>query len=288
MFGAPFFHDIFRKAHLIFGNLFNDVQVYRYDKDGQRIQTLAVPLEFGPKQKTITRVLSNPDFEKPTSIILPRMSFQFTSVTPNRELQLPKTQTHSRQIDVSGSKTMNQQFMPVPYQIGVELSIYSKNTYDAYQIIEGIIAYFSPEWSVSANMVPEMDYLDDVKIVLTNGVNLGDNFEVAEMENRRMIIHTINFTMNVNFYGPVRKSGVIKRVILNFYTPPGSGTVTDFDVANTPLVVKYELVPGLTANGEATSNSADSIHYSLINDDDPYGFIETWTDYTATSEYANT
>lgn len=279
MFGNDHFHDTFRKAALIFGNLFNDVTVYRFDKNGTKIQSIAVPLEFGPRQKTITRVLSNPDFDKPTSTIVPRMSFQFAGLTPNRSLQLQKTQSYARLVSDDRGKTVRTQFMPVPHQLGVELSIYSKNTYDAYQILEGIVPYFSPEWSVSANFIPEMDYVEDVKIVLTD-TNLTDNFEVAEFEGRRMIVHTLNFTMNVPFFGPVKRSGLIKRVNLNFYTPPGSGEVTNFDIANTPAVLSYELVPGLTANGEPTANVAESVHYTMIDPDDPYGFCETWTDWT--------
>lgn len=280
MFGHTFNHDIFHKAHLIFGNLFNDIRVVRRDKQGNRVQTIDVPLEYGPRQKTLTAILTNPDFTKPTSVIVPRMSFEFTTLTRNSSLQLQKTQQHANwQSNNHDRDKLYTQFVPVPYQMGIELSIYTKNAYDAFQIVEQILPYFAPEWSVSANFVPEMDYREDVKIVL-GPVNFADNAETAAFEDRRVIVFTLNFTMNIPMFGPVNNSGLIKRVITNFYTPPGAGEISDADIISTPAIETYELVPGLTADGRPTSNTAESINYSLINIDDPYGFCETWTDWS--------
>ena len=73
----------------------------------------------------------------------------------------------------------------------------------------------------------------------------------------------LNFTMKGYLYGPVNNQGAITRSVTNFY----ANTAPDTE-KNSQVVI----VPGLTADGKPTTNSAASIHRSLIDSDDDYGF----------------
>lgn len=282
MLGWHFFHDLFRSYVVVFGNLFNDIKVHRYDNNRNRIQTLAVPLEYGPRQKTLTRILRNPDLNQPTTTIVPCMSYDITDIRRNPNLQLNKLEKLSRQ--TSDKDKFLTQYQCVPYQIDFRLSIYVKYAYDGFQIVEQILPFFAPEFSVTANPLRmfeyDMDYAEDLKIVL-NHCAPDDNVYSGEFADNRVIIWNLDFTMNVPLYGPVDKVGIIKKAITNFYLPPtsaGSPIVSNTDIINTPPAITHTVQPGLTIDGKPTANVSESIHYSLIKADDNWAYAETWTD----------
>ena len=53
-------------------------------------------------------------------------------------------------------------FMPVPYSIGFELAIISKNQEDGLQILEQILPFFQPHYNLSLKLLPEMSETKDV------------------------------------------------------------------------------------------------------------------------------
>ena len=76
MFGY-FRHSIIRNVTAGFGTLFNNIQVARYDSDGNETQRIRVPLAYGPKQKFIVRLeQADPELLHKTQISLPRMAFE--------------------------------------------------------------------------------------------------------------------------------------------------------------------------------------------------------------------
>ena len=54
MFGY-FSHGLIRKYVIVFGSLFNDLIIQR-NNNGSRMQTLSVPIAYGPKQKFLVRL----------------------------------------------------------------------------------------------------------------------------------------------------------------------------------------------------------------------------------------
>jgi hypothetical protein len=96
---------------------------------------------------------------------------------------------------------------PVPYNIDMSLYIITKTQEDALQIIEQILPWFTPEYSMTINAVDDMGIKLDVPVVL-NSVIVSDEFE-GTFQERRFVIHTINFQMKVSMFGPVQQQGVI-------------------------------------------------------------------------------
>jgi hypothetical protein len=79
--------------------------------------------------------------------------------------------------------------------------------------MEMIIPYFSPQYNLSINAVDDMDIINNIPLIL-EGVSSEDDYE-SDMISRRSIIHTFDFTMKLNLFGPVIQSGVITNVIAN-------------------------------------------------------------------------
>ena len=106
--------------------------------------------------------------------------------------------------------------MPVPYNIDFELYAMSKNSDDALQIVEQILPYFQPDYTITINDIVQMSSKRDVPIVLT-GISYEDNY-AGDWAERRAIIYTMSFTAKCYLYGPVISGQVITKVQVDQYT----------------------------------------------------------------------
>jgi len=271
MLSVPFYHSLFRKYVIIFGTLFNNIRIERVDQTGVVTQTLKVPIAYGPREKYLARVTGNPDAIATQAIQLPRMSFEVTNIGYAADRKLQTTRTVMTANSITGVNVYKKAFTPVPYDIDFSLSIIAKNTEDMTRIVEQILPYFTPEWTISAKLLPDFDQLTDIPIVI-GPIQIDDNYDSAFTE-RRSLVYTINFVMKAYLYGPVTQSKLVKIVDINYNIP--------IDI-NTPVnqVVPVELQavrPGLDANGNPTTLIANTIPYSQIQEIDPYGYIDTKT-----------
>ena len=107
------------------------------------------------------------------------------------------------------------QYSPVPWNIGFELFVMARNSDDGIQIVEQILPFFQPEYTVSIKEVPEMDTIRDVPIIL-NSVNYEDTYE-GDFTTRRAIVYTFSFTAKTYVYGPVNTSKPITKSEVKTY-----------------------------------------------------------------------
>jgi len=256
MFGYTFGHGTLRKYIIYFGTLFNNIWVKRYDSGGNLIQNMKVPLNYGPREKFLARLDGNPDLNRPIATQLPRMSFEITGVTYDSTRKLPMTNKITAP-DPSDPTGVLYQYMPVPYNIDMTLSIMVKNAEDGTYIIEQILPYFNPMWSATLNLVPEMGIKHDIPITLDNIV-CEDTYE-GDFMNRRAIIWTLNFTLKGYFFGPSisANTGIIKEIDANISIPPGNVLMEYATQNNSPSGTRLEIFPAQYANGQpANSNNA--------------------------------
>lgn len=255
-----FRHETIRKYVILFGSYFDDITVQRYDSSNTRVQTLGVPLAYGPKQKFLVRLATDPQLDRDVAIQLPRMGFELQNIAydPTRKLNNTQKNFYVSSSDNTVNKT---QYTPVPYNFDFILSIFVKNADDGTQIIEQILPYFKPEWNSTVNLIPEMGISMDIPTIL-NSVDIEDSYE-GDFLSRRALIWNLNFTMKGYLYGPTSTSGVITRAQVDLH--PNTAITT----SRTSRVV---IVPGLLPNGQPTTNSAASIDRNLIKSTDDYGF----------------
>lgn len=260
MFNDQFYHELLRKYVIIFGNLFNNIYVNRKNAEGKVQQSIKVPLNYGPRDKALSLLDQKPDFVPQNAITLPRMSFEQISMNyaPQRKLVTTGKRYNVTDSDASRLKFM---FNPVPYDINMALSVMVKNADDGAQILEQILPYFTPEFTVSIKPVADMDLVQDTPIVL-QGVTTEDTYE-GNFEQRRALIHTLDFIVKGNFYGPVKNQEIIKSVQVDFLTANGSGSVTDTEVSTTPRSSRITVIPTLTGTATADIEANDNFGFGI-------------------------
>jgi hypothetical protein len=211
-----FYYQLTRKYVVAFGNLFNNITLLRRNKDtGVEIERMKVPLVYAHKEKYYARLQSDPDLQKAIQISLPRMSFEMLGLSydPTRKqnslLRTAKANTATR---------VASQYMGVPYDIEFELNIYARNIDDGTQIIEQILPYFNPDYTVTVNVVPDIGFLKDVPVILntvTSNVEHEGNFDAV-----RYITWRLTFSMKANYYGPISTPKIIREINTNIYNDP--------------------------------------------------------------------
>ena len=231
MFGSWFYHKKVRKCVAMFGALFNNIYVVRQSSTGSTLNQLKVPLTYAARNKFIERIREQPDLVTDTKIAmkLPRMSFQITSFTYDSTRQLQKIANFNKAGTVTGDvNNRTKFFVPVPYSIGFDLVAYAKSQDDCLQIVEQILPYFNPQYSLTMKPFPTdfPDIKEDVQIIL-DGLSNEDDYE-GPVESRRTITYTLNFTLKCNFYGPVGKGRIIRKSIANVFNQEAG--INDSDV----------------------------------------------------------
>ena len=217
MLGHSFYNESLRKTIIAFGSLFNDLTITRKNAAGTEAQTLKVPLAYGPKQKFIIRLEQNPNDNQAIAMTLPRIGFEINgfSYDPVRKLnRIIKKKKVANTTDEK-LKQMSIQYSPVPYNVGFELFVMAKNSDDGIQIVEQILPYFQPEYTVSIKEVPEMNTIRDVPIILNN-IGYEDTYE-GSFQERRALIYTFDFTAKAYVYGPVTTAKPITKVQVDTY-----------------------------------------------------------------------
>ena len=213
MLGTYFYHEILRKTVIGFGTLFNNINIKHTDASGTNVSTMKVPLAYGPMQKFLARIQQQPELNRDIAISLPRLSFEMQGLQYDPTRKTGIAQTFLTKNGTNAKKV----YMPVPYNIAFELSIMSKLSDDALQILEQIVPYFQPSFNITVNLISSIGEKKDIPIVLES-INYSDQYE-GGFESRRTIIYTLAFTAKTYLFGPVADSpeGLIKKVDVDFY-----------------------------------------------------------------------
>ena len=164
----------------------------------------------------LAMVLEDPAMVRPTAIVLPIISFEMSTIKYDGDRKLHTIGRTSITIDYYESGKLKYQYMPVPYNIDFKVYIYSKAIEDSNKIIEQILPFFTPDWTTSVKLIPEMDIILDIPIILNN-VLYNDDYE-KDYPERRAIIWTLDLTLKGYFYGPIKKNPIIKFTNTSFYT----------------------------------------------------------------------
>lgn len=240
-----FYNEILRRTIISFGTLFNAISIKQEGSD------IRIPLAYGPTQKFLARIEQSPDLNKPMAITLPRMSFEFTGLTYDPSRKVTTTQQFKVK-DPNSSTDVKKSFMPVPYNMAFELSIYCKLNDDALQIIEQILPYFQPQYNLTVELVEEIKEKRDVPIVLEN-ITIDDQYE-GDFTQRRVLLYTLRFTAKTYLFGPASSASkdIIKKSTVSL--------LTGKDTTNTKREVTYSVTPRAIKDytGEVATNiSAD-------------------------------
>lgn len=233
-----FYHEILRKTIIGFGTLFNNIEIQQTNNQGEVTSVLRVPFAYGPTQKFLARVEQQPNLNTPVQITLPRMSFEFTGLTYDATRKLTTTQTFLSK-SLTNSTDIRKTYMPVPYNMDFELSIMTKLNDDMLQIVEQILPYFQPSYTLTVNLIDSIGEKRDIPIILNN-ISMEDDYE-GDYSTRRALIYTLNFTAKIYLFGPV-SSGVSKDIIqkisIGFVSGDTNSTTRDLTYSSEPVATK--------------------------------------------------
>ena len=255
-----FYHETVRNIIVGFGTLFNDIHIVRKDNNGSITQSMKVPLAYGPKQKWLARLDQDAGLDSKVAITLPRLGFEIQNLTYDPARKLNRVQKFKKvKSSASDSNKMDTQYMPVPYNLNIQLYAMAKNSDDALQMVEQILPYFQPDYTLTIKDMEAMGIARDIPIVL-NSINYEDSYK-GDYAERRAIMYTLDFTTKFYLYGPVTSSKVIKTVQVDQYT--------DLPDVSPTREQRYTATPNPT--------SADA--------DDDFGFNETTSFYQDAKNY---
>ena len=197
MFGTYFYHQTSRKMVVAFGSLFNNIEVRRTDSSDAVTEVIKIPLSYGPKDKMLVRISQDPSLNPKVALTVPRMGFELTSMTYDGARKL---NTMGRNVK-KGTTGLKKQYNPVPYNWDFSLYVFVKNAEDGTQILEQILPFFTPDFTVTMTLVSGMTVKMDIPLVL-NSVTSEDSYE-GDFATRRSIIWTLSFLMKGFLYPSV-------------------------------------------------------------------------------------
>ena len=212
MFGTHFYNEGLRKLTIAFGQLFNNIVLQNTSSTGAVTKRIRVPLAYAPKEKFIVRLeqQANLQDDRAVSITLPRLGFEITGLSYDPTRKLNKMNKTIRVKSGEEGKKTNFNYTPVPYNINFSLYSFTATAENGLQIVEQILPFFQPEYTVTMNVVPELNLKRDIPIILNN-VNYEDTYN-GEFTQRRAVIYTLSFTAKTYLYGPMSNQKVIKNV----------------------------------------------------------------------------
>jgi len=220
-----FYNRIIRKLVVGFGNLFDEITLVRYNPDNSEAQRFVVPIAYAAKELYVQRIEGDPNLDKKVQMTLPRMSFEMNGLTYDATR---KQNTNIRQFSQTSAGVVSQ-YNPVPYNFDFNLYIYVRNIEDGTQIIEHILPYFTPDYTIKLNLIPEMGIIKEVPIVL-NSTTSEVTYEGLRDTDPRMIIWTLNFTVKGFIFGAVSSTGLIKTSITNIFNEITSADTIQFNM----------------------------------------------------------
>jgi hypothetical protein len=258
--GTHFQHDLIAKYVSVFGTIFNDIYIARSDGTDPKKQFFKVPISYAPREKYWAMLKQKPD-GKTKAIQLPRMAFEITG------LQYDPTGrgvSRSKYRGVNENKILH----PAPWNINFQLNIIAKTDSDALAIVEQILIYFQPEVTLTIRAISEVDQIEEDVPIVYNGISHQDTYEGSDFQTRRALTWSIDFTMKAWLYGPKQTRKVIKHIEVNTHLGPYGSNPTH----------QVTIQPGLTEDGDPTTDINETIPFADINETDNWAYIVKFED----------
>ena len=265
-----FYNRALRKYVIGFGNLFNEISLVRYNPDFSEAQRMIVPIVYAPKETYVDRLETDPTLNKKTQITLPRMSFELMGFNYDATRKLNTNIKNFAQT----SAGLVSQYNPVPYNFDFNLYLYVRNIEDGTQIIEHVLSYFTPDYTMKLNMIPEMGIVKEVPVIL-NSTSQDIDYEGNYERDTRVIIWTLNFTVKGHIFGKINDTGgPITHSITSIYNQITEEDVVQFTVNPNSGVGTYQIgetvyqgysAPLAIATGKVVSFNNNILQLKNIN-----------------------
>ena len=277
------YNRVIRKIVVGFGNLFDNIKLYRFDLNNNTTEHVIVPIVYATKERYVMRLQDDPNLDKKTQLTLPRMSFEMSGL----QYDATRKQNTNLKNFKETADGIIQQYLPVPYNFDFNLYIYVRNIEDGTQIIEHILPFFTPDYTIKLNLVPEMGIVKEIPVIL-NSTTHDIIYEGPRENQTRMVIWTLNFTVKGFVFGKSSDAGVIKHSIVSIFNRFTSDQTVQFTMDTSEGYGVYQIgenvyqgvsVNSPSATGKVVNWANDKLSLTDINGD----FISTMPIYGSTT-----
>jgi len=206
----PFYHQCVRKTVVAFGSLFNGIYI---GGDRPENPPVRIPLSYAPKQKWLRRLSEGKMEDGQTfNTTLPRIGFALTSweydsgrkrttMTKKVRSDMPPMEAGGYGLTGTAEKQQVYRFAEVPYTFTFELYIMPDTMDNGLRIVEQILPYFTPSYTISINFT-DIDKKIDLPITLTS-VGWEDDYE-GNFDSARSMMYTMAFEVKGYIIGPMK------------------------------------------------------------------------------------
>lgn len=229
---TPKYNRVIRKLVVGFGDIFNNITLVRYNTDLTEEERFLVPIAYAPKELYVQRLQGDVDLQKKVQMTLPRMSYEMTGFSYDA--------SRKQNTNIKNFANNLAQYNPVPYNFDFNLYIYVRNIEDGTQVIEHILPFFTPDYTIKLNLIPEMGISKDIPIVL-NSTNQDIVYEGTRDADPRLVIWTLNFTAKGFIFGATSTFGYITSSITNIYNNISASNEVQFTVDKTTGFGNYQI-----------------------------------------------
>lgn len=212
------YHSAIRTVTVIFGSLFNNIYVRKYDTKGNTVlEKRKVPIIFSDKSQYATWIenkMRRPDNRTQVGIRLPRLSYELNGLSPDPQRQvnpyLYKTGAPIKTDSPYAYKTQS----PAAYEFNFTLSLWANDMETSIQVLESILPYFKPEVSVKVKEQTTIPIINDVHVEFKS-ISKQDNYTDGFEENR-FIQWDMEFSLYSNIWAPITESGnIITEIVVD-------------------------------------------------------------------------
>ena len=235
-----FYFNMTKKYIIAFAHIFSDIHVIRTDISGSIIKDITVPISYAGKHKAYYKLIRNEEISNKISTILPRIAFSVTNMT--RDIERVTNQTIT--IPYTTSSGIDEyQYNAVPYNWDFDMTVWSKNLDDLFQIVEQICVFFNPHYIITVDDVADMGIVRNIPVTLNN-FSISNETDYAENE-ERIILGNMNFTLKGFMYPPIHESSIIKTLAMKFVDENGSALaeITEWQNLTGDILTKQRETP---------------------------------------------
>jgi hypothetical protein len=197
------------------------------------------------------------------------MSFELTSIAYDTSRKISPFMNQYGALNDSAVKTVTL----APYNFSFQLYIYVRNTEDGTQIIEQILPYFNPDYTMTLDLVGVGNPVDVPLILQSVDYNAGGSD--GPPQELRMLQWNLGFTMRGYLYGPQSNVKIIRKATANTYAYNTGGNEAKSFAMSTgdgefkigELVYQGRTIDGATATGfiSSWSNTSNTLIVTDIN-----------------------
>lgn len=191
-------------------DMFNSIQVHNYDKAGDVVSVVDVPLKFGPSEKyhlfNMQMQSGKKYYPKVPSLLLTLDNITYDS---NRATSVNEMRSfYNPAIELAYLEDFWTDVQPAPYNYSYSLEVRTESMDHLFQILENILPFFNPSNHLK---IKEFDFLNLERNlgVYLEGVSMDYPKEMSEEESRYYNA-TINLNIHGYLYRPIDSGKIIK------------------------------------------------------------------------------